>query len=164
MAIYWPTPGFKGRAFKLCILSRWDFNFCVRSRGVKEIQTDKTMKISRRAIKKRNTHVLKCSVYRLTDIWQKLISRQDNDDDNYNNNHNNLLSPFSSFIWTKTSCIRVLDIGIALFFTSMYRKEMYSSTLGGSFLYCFLCSRFVLSAWWMKSLLSKLHLFLCRPH
>ena len=31
MAIYWPTPGCKGRTFKLCILKCWDFNFCVRS-------------------------------------------------------------------------------------------------------------------------------------
>ena len=31
MAIYWPTPGFKGRTFKLCGLIRWDYNFCVRS-------------------------------------------------------------------------------------------------------------------------------------
>ena len=31
MAIYWPTPGLKGRTFKLCVLIRWDFNFCVRS-------------------------------------------------------------------------------------------------------------------------------------
>ena len=29
--IYWPTPGFKGRTFKLCVLARWDFNFYVRS-------------------------------------------------------------------------------------------------------------------------------------
>ena len=38
MAIYWPTSGFKGRTFKLCVLTRWDFNFCVCSsplRGVK---------------------------------------------------------------------------------------------------------------------------------
>ena len=25
------TPSFKGRTFKLCVLTRWDFNFCVRS-------------------------------------------------------------------------------------------------------------------------------------
>ena len=31
MAIYWLTPDFKVRTFKLCVLSRWDFNFCVRS-------------------------------------------------------------------------------------------------------------------------------------
>ena len=31
MAVYWPTPDFKGRTFKLCVLTRWDFNFCVRS-------------------------------------------------------------------------------------------------------------------------------------
>ena len=31
MAIYSPTPGFKGRTFKLCVLTTWDFNFCVRS-------------------------------------------------------------------------------------------------------------------------------------
>ena len=29
--IHLPTPGFKGRTFKLCVLTRWDFNFCVRS-------------------------------------------------------------------------------------------------------------------------------------
>ena len=33
MAIYWPTPGFKGRRFKLGVLTKWDFNFCVRSSG-----------------------------------------------------------------------------------------------------------------------------------
>ena len=31
MAIYWPIPDFKGRTFKLCVLTRWDVNFCVRS-------------------------------------------------------------------------------------------------------------------------------------
>ena len=25
------TPGFKGRTFKFCVLTRWDFDFCVRS-------------------------------------------------------------------------------------------------------------------------------------
>ena len=25
------TPGFTGRTFKLCVLTRWDFNFCIRS-------------------------------------------------------------------------------------------------------------------------------------
>ena len=35
-----PTLGFKGRTFKLCVLTRWDFNFCVRSsplRGNREV-------------------------------------------------------------------------------------------------------------------------------
>ena len=27
MATYWPTPGLKGKTFKLCVLTRWDFNF-----------------------------------------------------------------------------------------------------------------------------------------
>ena len=27
----WPTPGLKGRTFKLCVFTRWDFHFCVRS-------------------------------------------------------------------------------------------------------------------------------------
>ena len=31
MAIHRPTPGPKGRTFKLCVLTRWDFNVCVRS-------------------------------------------------------------------------------------------------------------------------------------
>ena len=31
MAKHWPTPGFTGRTFKPCVLTRWDFNFCVRS-------------------------------------------------------------------------------------------------------------------------------------
>ena len=52
MAIYWPTPGFKGRTFKLFVPTRWDFNFCIRSyplRGtpsvcwdMMEIETDIT--------------------------------------------------------------------------------------------------------------------------
>ena len=39
MAIYWPTPVFKGRTFKLCVVIRWDFDFCVCSsplRGLKK--------------------------------------------------------------------------------------------------------------------------------
>ena len=41
MAIHWATPGFKERTFKLCVLNRRDFNFCVRSsplRGCTETQ------------------------------------------------------------------------------------------------------------------------------
>ena len=44
MAIYRPTPDFKGRTFKLCVLTRWDFNFCVRSsplRGQKDRDSKK---------------------------------------------------------------------------------------------------------------------------
>ena len=40
--VYWPTPGFKGRRFKLCVITRWGFNFCVRSsslRGHRQINT-----------------------------------------------------------------------------------------------------------------------------
>ena len=36
MAILWPTPSFKGRTFKLCVLTRWDFNFSVRSSPLRE--------------------------------------------------------------------------------------------------------------------------------
>ena len=36
MAIYWPTPGFKGRMSKLCVLTRWDFNFCIRSSPLRD--------------------------------------------------------------------------------------------------------------------------------
>ena len=39
MAIYWLTPDFKGRTFKLCVLTRWDFNFCVRSSPLRESLT-----------------------------------------------------------------------------------------------------------------------------
>ena len=28
---YIPTPGLQGRTFKLCVLTRWDINLCVRS-------------------------------------------------------------------------------------------------------------------------------------
>ena len=31
IAIYWPIPGFNGKTFKLCVFTRWDFNFCVHS-------------------------------------------------------------------------------------------------------------------------------------
>ena len=39
MAIYWPTPGFKGRTFKLCVFTRWDCNFCVRSSPLRGFNT-----------------------------------------------------------------------------------------------------------------------------
>ena len=39
MAIYRPTPGLKGRTFKLCVLTRWDFNFCIRSSPLREMTT-----------------------------------------------------------------------------------------------------------------------------
>ena len=39
MAIYSPTPDFKRRTFKLCVLTKWDFNFCVRSSPLRGIQT-----------------------------------------------------------------------------------------------------------------------------
>ena len=39
MAIYWPTPGLKGRTFKLCVVTRWDFNFCVRSSPLRVTHT-----------------------------------------------------------------------------------------------------------------------------
>ena len=35
MTIYWPAPGFKGRTPKLCVLTRWDFNFCIHSSALK---------------------------------------------------------------------------------------------------------------------------------
>ena len=41
MAIYWPTPGFKGRTFKLCVLTRRDFNFCVRSSPLREKEKER---------------------------------------------------------------------------------------------------------------------------
>ena len=37
MAIYWPTPGLKGRTFKLCVLIRWDNNLCVRSSSLRSV-------------------------------------------------------------------------------------------------------------------------------
>ena len=43
MAKYWPTPGFKGRALKLCVLTRWDFNFCVRSSPLRGRKIDISM-------------------------------------------------------------------------------------------------------------------------
>ena len=39
MAVYWPTPGYKGRTFKLCVLTRWDFNFCIRSSPLRGFNT-----------------------------------------------------------------------------------------------------------------------------
>ncbi len=54
MAIYWPTPGFKRRTFKLCVLTRWDFNFCVRSsplRGPPKGSTHNTNNIVNKIIR-----------------------------------------------------------------------------------------------------------------
>ena len=36
IAMYWPTPAFKGRTFKLCDLARWNFNFCVHSSPLRD--------------------------------------------------------------------------------------------------------------------------------
>ena len=36
MSIHWAIPGFKGRTFKLCVLTRWDFNFCVGSSPLRD--------------------------------------------------------------------------------------------------------------------------------
>ena len=41
MAIYRSIPGFKGRTFKLCVLTRADFNFCVRSSPLRGEQSEK---------------------------------------------------------------------------------------------------------------------------
>ena len=35
-----PTPGFKRKAFKLCVLTRWDFNFFVRSSSLRGTDND----------------------------------------------------------------------------------------------------------------------------
>ena len=40
MATYRPTPDFKGRTFKLCVLTERDFNFCVRSSPLRGIIAD----------------------------------------------------------------------------------------------------------------------------
>ena len=63
MALYWPTPGFKGRTFKLCILTRWDFNFSIRSSPVQGHGGKKVfqgIKISRRQKRKVLREVLNC--------------------------------------------------------------------------------------------------------
>ena len=57
MAIYWPTPGFKGRTFKLCVLTRWDFNFCVRSSPLRGQKTTDTP-CSASSEKKRNYDII----------------------------------------------------------------------------------------------------------
>ena len=31
MAIFWPTPSFKGKTFELWVINRWVFNFCIHS-------------------------------------------------------------------------------------------------------------------------------------
>ena len=36
--------GFKGRTFKLCVLTRWDFNFCVRSSPLRGYERKKGRK------------------------------------------------------------------------------------------------------------------------
>ena len=47
MAIYWPTQGFKGRTFKLCVLTRWDFNFYVRRSPPRESKREVTREQAR---------------------------------------------------------------------------------------------------------------------
>ena len=60
----WPTPGLKGRTFKLCVLNRWDFNICVRSsplRGEKERKREKKVMRRRRKHKKKASET--CAVF-----------------------------------------------------------------------------------------------------
>ena len=51
MAIYWPTPGFKGRTFKFCVPTGWDFNFCVRSSPLRGRPEDKLLRMLEEALK-----------------------------------------------------------------------------------------------------------------
>ena len=36
MVMYWPTPGFKGKTFQLCVLIREDIDFCVHSSQLRD--------------------------------------------------------------------------------------------------------------------------------
>ena len=54
MAIFWPISGFKGRTFKLCDLTRWDFNFCVRSSPLR----GRPIEELKQTIKHKNQHTL----------------------------------------------------------------------------------------------------------
>ena len=73
MAIYWPTPGLKGRTFKLCVLTRWDFNFCIRSSPLL-VQPGKHNRDNSRSIKgtlslkssKTTTTFAACSIFHQT--------------------------------------------------------------------------------------------------
>ena len=46
MVIYWPTPGLKGRTFKLCVLTRGDFNFCIHSSPLRGLRKKKLTLLS----------------------------------------------------------------------------------------------------------------------
>ena len=59
MAIYWPTPGFKGRTFKLCVLTRWDFNICIRSSPLRDSRNRNT----------RFYQIQLFNVHRVTLLW-----------------------------------------------------------------------------------------------
>ena len=63
MAIYWPTPGFKGRTFKLCVLTRWDFNFCIRSSPLRGHNHEKEA-VSKSSKEEYNLQALEMSCYR----------------------------------------------------------------------------------------------------
>ena len=72
MAIYWPTSGFKRRTFKLCVLTRWDFNFCVRSsplRGRRRRMKEKKRK------KERKQRENSCFVCCTRCAWQRTATR-----------------------------------------------------------------------------------------
>ena len=71
MAIDWPTPGLKGRTFKLCVLTRWDFNFCVRSsplRGIELGMLGNSFEVSFWTAK-RSPHSRSNTTWPLHDIW-----------------------------------------------------------------------------------------------
>ena len=74
MAIYWRTPGFKGRTLKVCVLSRWDFNFCVHSSPLRGLKTNKLQQ-PRKSVTytPKSSHSLTLQ-NRLTHLHSKIVS------------------------------------------------------------------------------------------
>ena len=107
MAIYWPTPGLKGRPFKLCVLTRWDFNFCVRSSPLRVVSwhncdCEGVPWKQNAAYCLDQSHLLKYVFYELCQLtyfsnffhWKK--SRQSDDSVYYSTWRNVIIKPYNS--------------------------------------------------------------------
>ena len=70
MAIYWPTPGLKGRTFNFCVLTRWDFNFCVRSSPLRGCNAEVCTCTCSTLCKKVSSKINSSTARNYVDLWR----------------------------------------------------------------------------------------------
>ena len=101
MDMYWPTPGFKRRTFKLCVLTRLDFNFCVRSSPLRGGgggggESSKMKRVSHVSLPPWSSAAMLCQCPVAALLWTLILL--------HSPHHRSTVvgtSPFLSRLWTK---------------------------------------------------------------